>query len=379
MAATERRRWLPALLWLPAAAGAGVLPEERADALYHHFDGGGMEISGPSVLVRSNIREKVSVSANWYVDNVSSASIDVLTTASPYTEERVETSVGIDLLQEKSVLGLSWTQSDESDYAARTIGFTASQDFFGDLTTLSIGYARGSDEVRRNGDALFADAVDRHNIRVGLSQVLTRRLVMGLAWEVVAEDGFLNNPYRSVRYLDASSGLGYSYQPENYPRTRTSHAAALRAALHLPWPAAVSAEYRLFSDSWGIEAANAQLAYVHELAPHWRLEGRVRTYGQDAADFYADLFPYRSAQDYLARDKELATFESLGYGFGVGWFTTPSRPRFWSRASLNLQVDFIEFNYDDFRDLRVAGLAPGSEPLYGYDAIVTRLYGVLWY
>ena len=30
---------------------AGVPPEDRADALYHSYDGGGVEISGPSILV----------------------------------------------------------------------------------------------------------------------------------------------------------------------------------------------------------------------------------------------------------------------------------------------------------------------------------------
>ena len=46
--------------------------------------------------------------------------------------------------------------------------------------------------------------------------------------------------------------------------------------------------------------------------------------------------------------------------------------------SFNLQMDFISFDYEDFRDVRVTA-APGTEPLYGYDAVVTRLYYSLWY
>lgn len=385
MAATERTAALQccaaALLQavLAGAAQAAVLAEERADVLYHHFDGGGMEISGPSVLVRKNIAEQVSLSGNWYVDNVSSASIDVVTTASPYTEERTETGLGVDFLHEKTTMGVSWTRSDESDYLADTLGFGMSQDFFGDLTTLSLGYSFGQDDVGRNGDALFADRIERHGFRAGLSQVLSRRLVAGLSLEATSEEGFLNNPYRSVRFVETAGSRGYGYQPEVYPRTRTSNAVALRAAYHLPWRGALSAEYRWFTDTWGIVADNAQLAYVHELGPHWRLEGRVRQYAQGAADFYSDLFPYRNAQDFLARDKELSTFGSLGWGVGAGYVLKPGRERFWSQMSANLQLDFIEFSYDDFRDLRVTGLPAGTEPLYGYDALVTRLYWVLWY
>lgn len=87
------RRLLPPLivaaLASPVVAQAGVLPEDRADALYHRYDGGGVTIDGPSLLVRKKFAEKYSVSANYYMDMVSSASIDVVTTASPYTETRM--------------------------------------------------------------------------------------------------------------------------------------------------------------------------------------------------------------------------------------------------------------------------------------------------
>ena len=81
-----------ALVSLSWYGHSAVLPEDRADAMYHSFEGGGVKIDGPSVLVRKSFLNKFSVSANYYVDNVSSASIDVLATASRYTEQRKEHS-----------------------------------------------------------------------------------------------------------------------------------------------------------------------------------------------------------------------------------------------------------------------------------------------
>ena len=80
-----KRKFLVPLLSLLAvrAAQAGVLPEDRADVLLHSYDGGGVTIQGPSVLVRKQFAQKFSVSANHYVDRVNSASIDVVTTATP--------------------------------------------------------------------------------------------------------------------------------------------------------------------------------------------------------------------------------------------------------------------------------------------------------
>ncbi|WP_411746047.1 DUF3570 domain-containing protein, partial [Reinekea sp.] len=132
-------------------AFAAVLPQDRSDAMYHSYQGGGMSIDGPSILLRKKIGNHVSVSANYYVDTISGASIDVLATASPYEEERTENSVGVDFLHNKTLMSLNYTTSSENDFEAESIHFGVSQDFFGDLTTLTLGYSKGNDEVGKTG------------------------------------------------------------------------------------------------------------------------------------------------------------------------------------------------------------------------------------
>lgn len=362
--------------------GAAVLPEDRTDLLYHSYEGGGVEITGPSVLVRKQFAEKVSVWGNYYVDAVSSASIDVVTTASAYTEERTEKSLGADYLTGKAIMSLSYTQSVENDYEANTAAFSVSQDFFGDLTTLTMGYAQGWDTVGQRGNDAFEEEVERRHYRLGLTQVLTKSMLVGLSYEMITDEGFLNNPYRQVRYADPldvdGNGRLYEYQFEVYPNTRTSNALALRALYYLPYRAALRAEYRVFTDTWGIDADSVELAYVHPFRKNWVLEAKIRRYQQTAASFYSDLFPYQDAQTHLARDKELSTFSSQALGLGVtyefekGW-------GFIDRASLNLNWDYMRFDYEDFRDLREGTPTPGTEPLYSFDANVLKLFLSIWY
>jgi hypothetical protein len=182
------------LVFCAASAVAGVLPEERADALYHYYDGGGVEIDGPSLLVRKSVNEKVSVSASYYVDSISSASIDVVTTASKYSEERTQWGMGVDYLHEDTTMSLGFSSSDENDYQADTLNFAISQDIFSGLTTVTLGYGSGADDVSRRGDTDFSGEIDRHAYRVGLTQVLTRNLLMSLNYEAIADEGYLNNP-----------------------------------------------------------------------------------------------------------------------------------------------------------------------------------------
>ena len=359
-------------------AQAAVLPDDRADVLYHRYDGGGVTIDGPSVLLRKKFAERYSVSANYYMDMVSSASIDVMTTASPYTEERTQGGLAFDLLQGKTQYSVSYTLSDESDYTANTASFDLSQDIFGDLVTVSFGFSQGWDEVRKNGDDAFQETVDRRSYRFGLQLIVTPRLMTGLNYEAITDEGFLNNPYRSVRYLDETSARGFSFQPELYPHTRTSNAVAINARYFLPHRAAVHGEYRYFTDTWGIGANTASIGYTHPWGKRWIFEVGYRWYDQSAADFYSDLFPRADAQNFLARDKELSTFTSHMFSLGatyelssLGW----DRLR---RSTVNLFYDRINYQYDDFRDI-TAGGAPGTEELYGFDADVFRLFVSGWF
>ncbi len=81
-----------------AAGGARAvdLPTDRAEAMFHSYSGGGVTANGPALLVRKSVMDKVSLSASYFVDAVSNASIDVVTTASPYKETRHEFGVSAD-------------------------------------------------------------------------------------------------------------------------------------------------------------------------------------------------------------------------------------------------------------------------------------------
>jgi hypothetical protein len=272
----DMRLALLALLFLALGAEAAVLPEERVDLLYHRYDGGGVVVDGPSVLVRKNIGDSVSVGANYYVDNVTSASIDVKVSASEYTEEREEYGVNVDYLRQKTTMSVGYTKSDESDYTAETYSLGISQDMFGDLTTVSMGMAYGDNTVEQNGNPDFSEDVEVRSYRIGISQILTKNLIMAFAFETISDEGYLNNPYRSVRYLDSTSPVGYSFQQEVYPRTRTSNAAALRGSYFLPQRAAVHAGIRYFDDKWGIESMTYELSYTMPWAESWVFEARAR-------------------------------------------------------------------------------------------------------
>ena len=376
--ASLRLAGLLLLLLATGKASTAVLPEERVDLLYHKYDGGGVTVDGPSVLVRKNLGSSVSVGLNHYVDKVTSASIDVVVTASKYTEKRTENGMFVDYLRDNTTVSLGYSRSVENDFDAGTATIGISQDLFGDLTTVSIGFSYGDYTITKNGDDSFKEHAKVRNYRVGVSQILTRNLIMSLAYEAIVDEGYLNNPYRSVRYLDPGTALGYAWQPEVYPDTHNSSAFALRGNYYFEQlGSAVNAGVRFYEDNWGIDAVTYELGYTFPYAENWIFEATFRLHEQNAADFYSDLFPYQNAQNYLARDKELSNFTSTAFGVGASY----EFGRSWSlidRGSLNIQYDWIHFDYHDFRDLEDGGPV-GQEPEYSFNAYVTRIFASFWF
>lgn len=366
------------LLFITAHSQAAVLPQDRSDVMYHSYSGDGVSIDGPSILIRKQVGNRVSLSANYYVDTVSGASIDVRATASPYVEERKEATLGGDFLHNKTLVSVSFTNSSENDFEANSAYIGISQDFFGDLTNVSMNYAKGWDEVGRRGDESFSEEADRHKYGLGITQIITKNMIIGLSAEHISDQGYLNNPYRSVRFLDDGAARGFSYATEVYPDTRTSNAVSLNANYYLPYRAAIYADARWYNDTWGISATNGKVGYIHTIGDDWIIDVYARYYTQDKADFYQDLFARPDEFNFMARDKEMSTYTNFTAGLSVAYEWQFSASALIKKSSIQFEYDYMKFDYDDFRDA-TAEAPVGEEPLFGFSANVIKVYASIWY
>ncbi|MGB5536793.1 MAG: DUF3570 domain-containing protein [Thiogranum sp.] len=360
---------------------AGVLPEDRADAMYHSYNGGGVTIDGPSYLVRKGDDKNFSISANYYIDSISSASIDVVTQGSAYNEQRTQWSGSVDYLHADTSMTANYSYSDETDYTADSYGFSISQSMFGDLTTVALGYSRGNDDISSSVDPSFDDTADHQNYHVSLSQVLTKNLLLSVNYDAVSDEGFLQNPYRNIRVLndpnDPSAGYNFN-TPETYPDTRTSNAISANFMYYLPYRAALKAGYRYYTDDWDIDGHTADVGYTHPLWDKWIFELSYRYYTQTDADFYGDLFERPDQQNFMGRDKELSEFTDHSVGVALLYDVLENGWGYLDKATLNFKYNHIWFDYENFTDVR-GDPAVGQEPKYDFDADVIQSFGSIWY
>jgi Protein of unknown function (DUF3570) len=382
------RRTLLALCVIAAPALGGVLPEDRADVMWHNYNGGDLTVEGPSVLVRKKVGENLSFSAGYYEDMISSASIDVKLSASPYHETRKQENVGVDYLHGKTTYSMGYIHSKEPDYIANTTYYSISQDMFGDLTTVTIGYRRAWDQIFRDikqpdgeivNDPTFHQRADHRGYSLGISQILTRNLIALFNYELLTDQGYLANPYRKIRYLSPGQGQGFTLADQVYPNTRTTNSASIELKYYLPWRAALTGKYRFFRDTWGIVANDIAADYTWPWR-HWIFDGMARWYKQTHADFYSDLFPYANYQNFMARDRELASFTDWTIGAGASYqFKVPGAP--WiSKSTANVRYDHLFIDYKDFRNALLAGeYGAGNEPLYKLNANIFQVFVSIWF
>jgi hypothetical protein len=337
------------------SAGAVALPEDRAEAMAHLYDGGGTKASGPAVLVRKSVNDQLALSASYYVDMVSNASIDVVTTASPYHEKREAYDLGLDYVVRDSLMTLTLGNSKEPDYIADTWGADISHDVFGGMTTVSLGFTHGSDRVGKK-DIGFFDTAHHWQYRLGVTQILTPRWLASVNTEVVSDDGFLGSPYRVARVFGAAV-------PERNPRTRTSRAVKFRVIGDVGDRDIVHADYRYFWDTWEIRSHTVETGYSRYFGNAWLADSFVRFNSQHKASFYSDNAT--SETTYVSRNRQLGTYTDVSVGASLS-YTFAQVPGVYD-AKVHAGYEFVHYNYKDFTDIRTGSL-------YSYNASVLQLY-----
>jgi hypothetical protein len=340
---------------LAGHAHAADLPEDRADLMYHMYNGGGVDAYGPALLVRKKLLNKVSLSATYYADILSNASIDVVTTASPYRETRNEFGVAVDYAVRDALITLAMSRSKEPDYIASAVNLDISEEVFSGMTTVVLGYTRGADDVGEVNRGFF-DQAKHWRYRLGLTQILTPRWLASANFEAVSDDGYLGSPYRVALVFGAAV-------PENVPRTRTSRSAMFRVIGEVAPGLSVRGGYRYFWDTWEIKAHTLDLGVSRHFGEQWLGDLYVRGYKQDGALFYSNNATSETL--YITRNRQLSDYRNAAIGAKAtyAWKRVPGK----YEVRLTGALEYVRTDYSDFTDVRTGSL-------YSYGATVGQVF-----
>jgi hypothetical protein len=304
----------------------------------------------PSARAAATLPRAVVVDVHATVDAVTAASIDVTSSASPYSfsERRVEGGAGVAApVAAYQQVGGTVIVSDEHDYTSLRVGARARAELARRNATLEVAYTAGFDQVGRAGDPTFARDRGEHRGVISLTQIVDRRGYLDVVVEGVRTTGYQSNPYRFVPVTMA--GVVAYALPEAVPDVRNAVAASVRVrrAVGATWFG--HADYRLARDTWGVTSHTASARLLRGLADDAVLLGaEVRGYLQDGASFHRASYAGEvGAPVWRTRDHVLGAMRTITLG-------TTARVRLpWRAAEATAALAWMRFGWlDDPRQRR---------------------------
>lgn len=253
-----------------------------------YVDDDHVTVVSPAVAATAEADDATSLTIDATADAISSASIDVLTSASPIevSELRVEAGARVArAVGRRLELRGQGRGSHEADYAAWRLGGGAGVELADRNLSLDLDYQLGLDRAGDATDATFSRRRTEHAVTLAASQVLDPRTVLDGIVEARRADGYHASPYRRVPVVDPSWPLP-TWVDEVTPEVRTSVAALVRArrALGAAW--FVAASQRLYVDDWDVTSHTTIVDVRHQPGEGWLLGATARGYVQDGAAFY---------------------------------------------------------------------------------------------
>lgn len=291
----------------------------------------------PQTAISADVADRVTVGASYMADVVSSASVDVTTSASRrFEERRDQIGIGTSYAENEARAGLSLTYSLEPDFESAAVLATGGADFLERNLTISGEYQLRRDDLGVNGDDPLPFSATGHRARIDALQLLDARSFIQVGLSGTYQSGFLSNPYRFVP-------VGNVRLRERVPDEILRGAVAARYARLLAPGHSARLEYRFYLDDWGIFSHTAEARY------HMRLGAVVlrfqyRFYRQDAASFYQGH--YQTTQTLLTGDRELGAFTSHEGGVELAW--SRELTGFVRRVGFEAQAQVLHSIYDDF-------------------------------
>ena len=273
------------------------------------YSGGGVTASGPALLVRKNLGDRFSITGSYYVDFVSNASIDVVTTASPYRETRNAYGLGLELRGARLAAHRGCRHQPRAGLHRRRVNVDVAQDVFGGMTTVSLGLHARLGPGRQDGRGL---------LRHGRPLALPPRRDPGADAQLADERQLRGDLRRWLPGQSVPRGAGLRRGgARNASRARAA-AGPSSCAPSATWASATwCAVPTATSGTTGASTPTPSSSATRAISARTGWPTRfVRYHMQDGALFFSDNATADTA--YITRNRQLSSFNDVGLGLQPG-------------------------------------------------------------
>jgi hypothetical protein len=350
---------------IAASAAISVIcgePDEAGYKFQYYKDDNDVRVYSNTVSAAKKLSDAWSLSASYLVDAISGASrrdvhgqkpdtgsgedavtgatqypVDAISGATPTDEKRHQISGTLafthDFIRmfssdknndDPAVLSITGINSQENDYASRTVSFSASQDLFQRNTTIGVRAGKSFDRYSPARRFLASAQLDpgwnyfgngqrqTDNLSVSLTQGLSVTTVASLIWGYYYDRGYLSRPYYVYK-------INNVYRHELNPSQKKSMTATAMLNQYIVAGSGMSfhLEYRYYADSWEISSHTAEAEMNFRVGDFIIIRPSYRFYTQTGAFFYKDV--YDSSDYYLTTDLKYRAGWTHTLGLKLSW------------------------------------------------------------
>ena len=337
------------------------------ELVYSHYiqDGNNSAVTGgigtekltvysPSVRIAHTFKEYNTIRFVGGVDVISSASVDhidfVMSSASKHDARSYGTLNYQRQLKKKDLkLGIGSGFSIESDYMSVPVFLSADYTNPSKSRTYSVDFQAYFDDLRWGRlDPDYYHAVkliypvelrykkwfdnyrrDSYNVKLGFTQIINPRLLLGIFPEFAYQKGLLSTPFHRVYFNDDSLKV------EKLPGDRFKFPLSIRLNYFMGSRTILKFNYGFYGDSFGVVGNSAELEAAVKLSPQWTVSPFFRFYNQSGSEYFKPYREHDISERYYTSDYDLSSFQSYKPGINL---------RFLPSEYLTKRISFDELN-----------------------------------
>lgn len=192
----------------------------------------------------------------------------------------------------------------------------------------------------------------RNSYSAGLvfSQILSKKLQVSLAFDIVSQEGLLSTPYQRVYFADVEDSFIENFHladdVERLPDNRFKVAAGGRLNYYINETFVVRTFYRYYSDDWGINSHTASIEVPIKLGNKFTIYPSYRFYTQTEADYFAPYNEHLSTSEFYTSDFDLSDFDSNQYGFGITYTDIFAKAHIFKFGLKSIDLKFYQYDRD---------------------------------
>jgi hypothetical protein len=245
---------------------------------------------------------------------------------------------------------LGFSGSREYDYTHIGLNAGLSRDFNKRNTTVSAGLAVAHDmldpvggaplpfapmlDVGETGNKAGSETKDVVDAVIGVTQVISRKMLVQLNYSFSNSSGYLTDPYKVLSLVDGATGdtiprtpapgaegPSHEFRFEKRPDERSKHSLYGQAKYFIGGKV-LDASYRYMTDDWDIDSHTLDLRLRWPLGGRSYVEPHFRFYTQSEAEFYTiSLVDGVELPRFASADYRLGNFDAITAGLKYGWKT----------------------------------------------------------